>query len=141
MESAVGETFVRRKNYRNLLGAYEGQGARALGNRSILAAANDFSGWIKSTMIKCVIFGCLCACYYGRACFQVLRANPKNVTDDFMSVCFQSKPKAKEDISASMHPRDKTIRPQIVRKEANPRSHAECHIPYLTPIKQAGRSS
>lgn len=124
MESAVGELLSEEKIIATCWGRME-WGARALGNRSILAAANDFRRVDQiNQMIKMRDFWMPFAPAIMEEHASKYYDNPKNVTDDFMSVCFQSKPKAKEDISASMHPRDKTIRPQIVRKEANPRFHA-----------------
>ncbi len=124
IEDAVGDLLSQGKIIATCWGRME-WGARALGNRSILAAADDFRRVDQiNQMIKMRDFWMPFAPAIMEEQAAKYYKNPKKVTDDFMSVCFQSRPDAGADISASMHPRDKTIRPQIVRKETNPRFHA-----------------
>ena len=50
--------------------------------------------------------------------------NPKNIDSRFMAVGFDSTSLAEKDLSAGLHPFDRTARPQIVFKEDNPKYHS-----------------
>ena len=45
--------------------------------------------------------------------------NPKKIYSPYMAITFNSKPRARKEINAAIHPYDFTIRPQIVTKEYN----------------------
>ena len=47
--------------------------------------------------------------------------NPKKIKAPYMILAFDSTEKAREEIPATLHPFDRTCRPQIVEKEWNPR--------------------
>lgn len=47
--------------------------------------------------------------------------NPKNLYSPFMTMAFDSVVENRDKFPAAMHPADKTVRPQIVTKEMNPR--------------------
>ena len=49
--------------------------------------------------------------------------NPKNICAEHMAVAFKIKDKHQQDLSAATHPRDNSIRPQVVRKDVNPTYH------------------
>lgn len=95
-------------------------GARALGNRSILADASK-PGVIEilNKMIKSRDFWMPFAPIFLREFESEYILNPKKIEAPFMIITFDSKPKAQEDLRAAMHPYDKTLRPQIVDKKAN----------------------
>ncbi len=95
-------------------------GARALGNRSILANPNnkdtikilnelikDRDFWMPFTPSILDIFE------------KDYVKNPKKISAPYMALTFDSTKKAQKDIPAAMHPYDFTIRPQIVTKNYN----------------------
>lgn len=47
--------------------------------------------------------------------------NPKKIKTPYMILAFDSTEKAREDIPATLHPFDRTCRPQVVEKDWNPR--------------------
>ena len=49
--------------------------------------------------------------------------DPKDLKPWFMTFGFPSKLETYPDLTAGSHPRDRTIRPQVVTKEANPAYH------------------
>jgi len=49
--------------------------------------------------------------------------NSKKIPAHYMILAFDSTQKAKEEIPATLHPFDKTCRPQILEKDWNPRYH------------------
>ncbi len=96
-------------------------GARALGNRSILANPKipgivqkinekiknrDF--WMPFTP----------SMLFERT--QDYLVNPKNLFAPFMTLAFETTVKAREDLPGALHPADFTARPQMVRQEDNP---------------------
>lgn len=46
--------------------------------------------------------------------------NPKRLRCPFMTLAFDSTPRAREELVAAMHPGDFTIRPQLLERDANP---------------------
>jgi len=46
--------------------------------------------------------------------------NPKSVYSPFMTMAFDMKPEHRDLLPAAMHPADKTVRPQMLRREDNP---------------------
>jgi len=124
MDFAIGELLAEGQITAVCRGRME-WGARSLGNRSILAAADDFRRVDQiNKMIKMRDFWMPFAPAIIEEQASKYYENPKKVTDDFMAICFPSRSEAALDISASMHPRDGTLRPQAVRKNANPGFHA-----------------
>ncbi len=96
-------------------------GARALGNRSILANPKipgivqkinekiknrDF--WMPFTP----------SMLFERTNDYLI--NPKNLFAPFMTLAFETTAKAREDLPGALHPADFTARPQMVRQEDNP---------------------
>ena len=95
-------------------------GARALGNRSILANPKDQDTIrILNETIKdrdfWMPFTPSMLDSYEKKYFE----NPKNIQPFFMVITFNSKPLAQKHLPAAMHPYDFTLRPQIVKKEHN----------------------
>ncbi len=96
-------------------------GARALGNRSIMANPKfpnivqkinekiknrDF--WMPFTP----------SMLFERTGDYLI--NQKNILAPFMTIAFETTKKAREDLPAALHPSDFTVRPQFVKKEDNP---------------------
>jgi len=96
-------------------------GARALGNRSILAnpvsqntirilneTIKDRDFWMPFTPSMLDVFG------------KKYLKNPKKIFAPYMAITFESTALAQKQLPAAMHPYDFTIRPQIVTKKYNP---------------------
>lgn len=95
-------------------------GARALGNRSILASPkNRDSVEFINSAIKSRDFWMPFAP-------TILRERtkdyiiPHHADSSFMNVAFNTTPQAVSDLCAAIHPNDKTTRPQILDRETNP---------------------
>jgi carbamoyltransferase len=99
-------------------------GARALGNRSILANPSDFNT-IKliNEMIKNRDFWMPFTPSMLAAEEKRYTLNPKKVFAPYMAITFESTAEAQRDLPAAMHPYDHTIRPQMVLKEWNQSYH------------------
>jgi carbamoyltransferase len=95
-------------------------GARALGNRSILAnpkskdtirtlneAIKDRDFWMPFTPSMLDKFE------------KKYIVNPKKIIAPYMCITFESKEQARDDLPAALHPYDFTVRPQIVTKKYN----------------------
>ncbi len=96
-------------------------GARALGNRSILADASLPN--VKETinkMIKKRDFWMPFAPVILEEEQGKYLINPKKIDAPYMIITFNSTKKAQEDLRAAMHPYDKTLRPQIIEESTNP---------------------
>ncbi len=95
-------------------------GLRSLGNRSILA---DPRRWDTVAKINDVIkfrdfwMPFTPSILEDRA--KDYLVNPKGIPSPYMTHAFDSTPQARMDLSAAMHPADKTLRPQEVTKKSN----------------------
>ncbi len=126
----IKEPFDINKEVANLLskdkivGRFDGRmefGARALGNRSILANPSSIKIIEKiNYTIKSRDFWMPFTPSIISDDFEKYIDNPKGIKAPYMCITFNSTKKAQEDISAAIHPRDKTVRPQCVYKEWNP---------------------
>ena len=95
-------------------------GARALGNRSILTSADDFRRVDKiNQMIKMRDFWMPFAPSIREEAAARYFDDKKNQKPWFMTFAFPTNQLNYCDLIASSHPRDKTIRPQVVTKAAN----------------------
>ncbi|MDP3941257.1 MAG: carbamoyltransferase C-terminal domain-containing protein [bacterium] len=96
-------------------------GARALGNRSILADPRN-AGIVKilNTQIKNRDFWMPFAPTILEENADEYIINPKHIHSPYMMVAFHTTEKAKKDIIATLHPYDGTARAQILRSEQNP---------------------
>ena len=96
-------------------------GARALGNRSILANPKDWSNVEKiNSKIKKRDFWMPFAPSILREKVSQYLINPKNYFSPYMMLAFDTTELAQKEIGAAIHPRDKTARAQIVDKKMNP---------------------
>lgn len=123
IEKKVGELLSLNSVVGRLKGRAE-WGARALGNRSILAnpMSRDNVKLINE-MIKGRDFWMPFATsmlYERRNDYLDI---PKDVYAPFMAITFNTKPRAHTELIAALHPYDLTSRPQMVKKEVNPEYH------------------
>lgn len=99
-------------------------GARALGNRSILAnPSSQDNVKIINEMIKGRDFWMPFATSIREERVGDYLENPKKIYAPFMAITFNSKPLAHKDLIAALHPYDLTSRPQIVKKQVNQDYH------------------
>jgi carbamoyltransferase len=99
-------------------------GARALGNRSILAnPSNRDNLRIINEIIKSRDFWMPFTPSILEEDVKKYIANPKKISCPFMIVTFNSTKKARKDLAAAMHPYDFTIRPQSVSAKESPDYH------------------
>jgi carbamoyltransferase len=100
-------------------------GARALGNRSIIAdprrlqIVKIINEKIKSRDFWMPFSPSIIS---ERAADYLL--NPKNIQAPYMTVAFHTKQKAWSDLAAALHQADLTVRPQIVESNMNKEYHA-----------------
>lgn len=109
----------------NILARYSGRaewGARALGNRSILANPHNINTVRKLNIaIKKRDFWMpfTPTILFERASDYII--NPKGISSPYMAMAFRTTPEAQKSICAALHPYDLTARPQILKHEDNPR--------------------
>jgi carbamoyltransferase len=119
IEEEIVELIVKGKIVARFKGRME-WGARALGNRSILAnpskleIVEPLNKQIKSRDFWMPFAPTILA---EREKDYII--NPKNTKSPFMTIAFDSTDLAKKELRAAMHTYDKTLRPQILTKEAN----------------------
>jgi carbamoyltransferase len=96
-------------------------GARALGNRSILADPRNINIVRKiNNQIKCRDFWMPFAPVILKERADDYLLNHKNIESPFMTIGFETTPLAQKDLIASLHQGDLTARPQILTEEVNP---------------------
>ncbi len=96
-------------------------GARALGNRSIIANPKSIETIrIINEMIKGRDFWMPFAPSILKEREADYIVNPKGLAAPFMTMAFDSTHLAREELKGAIHPYDFTIRPQLVEKEINP---------------------
>lgn len=99
-------------------------GARALGNRSILANPKSFETVTRiNDAIKMRDFWMPFAGSVMEEAVDRYLDNPKKIASPYMMLAFDTT-KERENIRAATHPRDRTIRPQILSRSQNPDYHA-----------------
>ncbi|HEX6080533.1 MAG TPA: carbamoyltransferase C-terminal domain-containing protein [Methylomirabilota bacterium] len=100
-------------------------GARALGNRSILANPSDHRvvGLI-NRMIKNRDFWMPFAPTVLAERAGDYLVNPKGLASPYMMLAMPTRPEAREVLAAAIHPQDATARPQILERDWNPEYHA-----------------
>ncbi len=100
-------------------------GARALGNRSILANPSDHRvvGLI-NRMIKNRDFWMPFAPTVLAERAGDYLVNPKGLASPYMMLAMPTRPEARDALAAALHPQDATARPQILEREWNPEYHA-----------------
>jgi carbamoyltransferase len=95
-------------------------GARALGNRSILANPSNIKIVREiNQQIKQRDFWMPFAPVILRERVNDYIVRPKEVDDQYMILCFNSTELAKKEIMATLHPSDLTCRPQVLDKDWN----------------------
>jgi len=100
-------------------------GARALGNRSLLANASDPAApRLLNETIKSRDFWMPFAPSVLRERSSTYLRKPKPMDAPYMVITFDSEPAARQACLAAMHPQDFTLRPQEVSERANPSYHA-----------------
>jgi carbamoyltransferase len=96
-------------------------GARALGNRSILCDPSQWDSVRKiNEQIKFRDFWMPFTPTILAERAEDYLVNPKGLIAPFMTIAFDSKPLARKDLRAAIHPYDYTIRPQVLERSANP---------------------
>ncbi len=107
----------------NVIGRFSGRaewGARALGNRSILANPSSMNNVkLINEMIKNRDFWMPFATSIMYEEGEKYLHNEKMNLSPYMAITFETKPLAEKNIIAALHPYDLTSRPQTVTKEAN----------------------
>jgi carbamoyltransferase len=99
-------------------------GARALGNRSILANPKDINSIrVINEAIKSRDFWMPFAASILAERASDYVVNPKNIRSPYMILTFDTTDRH-PDIAAGIHPYDHTVRPQVVEQSWNPRYHA-----------------
>ncbi|MFA5857135.1 MAG: carbamoyltransferase C-terminal domain-containing protein [Candidatus Pacearchaeota archaeon] len=95
-------------------------GARALGNRSILAnPKNKETIKVINELIKDRDFWMPFTPSILDKFEKIYIKNPKKISAPYMVITFNSTEKAQNDLPAAMHPYDLTVRPQVVTKKYN----------------------
>lgn len=95
-------------------------GARALGNRSIVADPRNLGGIkIINEKVKCRDFWMPFAPSILEEKSNDYLINPKGLKAPYMTIAFETKHQAWQDLKAGLHQYDLTSRPQIVNKETN----------------------
>jgi carbamoyltransferase len=111
----------------SVVGRFKGRaewGARALGNRSILANPSSRDNVkLINEMIKGRDFWMPFATSMKSERVDDYLENPKNIYAPFMAITFNTKELAHKEILAALHPYDLTSRPQIVEKETSKEYH------------------
>jgi carbamoyltransferase len=123
MEARIAELLVTDGIVARCAGRME-FGARALGNRSILANPADHRvvGLI-NRMIKSRDFWMPFAPTILRERVTDYLVNPKGLSSPYMMMAFPTNPKGRYDIAAAVHPHDGTARAQILDDAWNPEYH------------------
>jgi carbamoyltransferase len=99
-------------------------GARALGNRSIIANPSSIETVKRiNEKIKFRDFWMPFAPSVLDCFVDEYLVNPKNLSGDHMTGSFDTTEKGQKALVAAMHPADKTVRAHIVTKEINPGYH------------------
>lgn len=120
IDEFVGKQLSQGKVIARFSGRME-WGARALGNRSILADARNRDIVIKiNEAIKNRDFWMPFAPSILEERADDYLVNPKGFFAPYMIMAFQTKERARKDLIAALHPYDFTARPQVVRESWNP---------------------
>ena len=99
-------------------------GARALGNRSILESGHDYRVVDElNQAIKQRDFWMPFAPSILAESTERYFSDPKNINPQFMTHTFETSIEGRAHLAAGTHPRDHTIRAQVVKKNANPDYH------------------
>lgn len=123
IEKKVAELLAQNHVVARFAGRCE-WGARALGNRSILANPSSRDTLrIINEMIKNRDFWMPFAASILEEEQDRYLNNPKKIAAPYMAITFNTTQLAHEHLSAAIHPYDFTCRPQVVNKHWNPTYH------------------
>ena len=124
MNAAIADLLAAGEIVAVCRGAME-WGARALGNRSILSSADDVRRIDRiNQMIKMRDFWMPFAPSITAEAAERYFAPIKGIDHSFMTFAAPARGETYEHIVAATHPKDRTIRPQVVTRAANPDYHA-----------------
>lgn len=124
INGVVAELLAKNRIVARCAGRME-FGARALGNRSILANPSSFANVrIINQMIKSRDFWMPFAPAILAEAEKEYIANPKSTPSPYMILAFDSVEKNRDKIVAAMHQYDFTVRPQVVYKRHNDGYHS-----------------
>lgn len=117
----LGKMLSEHKVVARMAGRME-FGARALGNRSILAHPQDVNIIREiNTKMKNRDFWMPFAPTILEERQKDYLVNPKNFPAPYMILSFHSTPLAQKELAAALHPYDFTLRPQLLTRDMNPR--------------------
>jgi carbamoyltransferase len=120
IERLAAETLARGAVVARAKGRME-FGARALGNRSILARADDMEAVrVINDMVKNRDFWMPFAPAVLAERAEDYYLKPKPTFAPYMIIAFDSRPEARSKCAAGQHPYDHSVRPQEVTEEWNP---------------------
>jgi len=123
IDGYIGEELIKGVTIARVRGPSE-WGARALGNRTIMADARNRDIIMKiNEAVKKRDFWMPFAPSIMREREKDFMINKKNFYAPYMIVSFESTEYGRENLRAGMHQYDFTIRPQVVDKEWNPGYH------------------
>ncbi len=124
----MATTLARLLSENTVVARFAGRmefGARALGNRSILANPAHYENIrIINEMIKNRDFWMPFATSILEEDASTYLHNPKHIDGSYMIITFDTTDEAHRDLTGAIHPYDKTSRPQIVTKNRNPEYHS-----------------
>ena len=108
----------------NVVGVFQGRteyGPRALGNRSIVVKPTDPETHQKlNKRLKRTEIMPFAPSVLSEYADEIFDCNKSKYAAEFMTLCYQTKENWINKIPAVVHPIDKSARPQIVKREANP---------------------
>ena len=120
IEKKIAELLIEGKIVARFKGRME-FGARALGNRSILADPRHISVVRRiNEEIKNRDFWMPYAPTILWENQNVYLINPKGIYSPFMMLAFDLRPEKRASLAASIHPYDFTTRPQMLKEDVNP---------------------
>ena len=123
VEAAAAELLAADGVVARMAGRME-FGARALGNRSILADPRDYRVVTRiNRMIKSRDFWMPFAPAVLAERSEKYLKNPKGLASPFMMLAFDTTPEGREALPAVIHPYDGTARAQILQERDNPPFH------------------
>lgn len=123
----LNKVLAKYLTEKKIIGRFSGKsewGARALGNRSILCdPRNKENIDILNKKIKSRDYWMPFAPSIINEDVELYFINNKNINSDFMQTSFDATEFAKKNIPAAIHPKDFTLRPQVVSRELNENFH------------------
>jgi carbamoyltransferase len=123
IEEVIAKRLADNKIVARMAGKME-WGARALGNRSILANPKRWENVEKiNSMIKMRDFWMPFAPSMLVEKTKEYLINPKNLYSQYMMFAFETTSSSETHLSAAVHPRDRTARAQFVDNKINPSYH------------------